>query len=69
MGYLLSFGKNQPFFPSPKLISRIEVWLNEGIDLDPDGQYSERSVGSYSHICNEMFITMGRLLIEEIYWM
>ncbi len=50
------------FFPSPKLIKRIEVWLNEGIDLDPDGQYSERSVGSYSHICNEMFITMGRLL-------
>ena len=50
------------FFPSPKLISRIEVWLNEGIDLDPDGQYSERSVGSYSHVCNEMFITMGRLL-------
>ena len=32
------------------------------IDLDPDGQYSERSVGSYSHVCNEMFITMGRLL-------
>ena len=29
------------FFPSPKLVSRIEVWLNEGIDLDPDGQYSE----------------------------
>ena len=50
------------FFPSPKLVSRIEVWLNEGIDLDPDGQYFERSVGSYSHICNEMFITMGRLL-------
>ena len=31
------------------------------IDLDPDGQYSERSVGS-THVCNEMFITMGRLL-------
>ena len=50
------------FFPSPKLISRIEVWLNEGIDLDPDGQYSERSVGTYSPVCNEMFITMGRLM-------
>ena len=50
------------FFPSPKLIERIGVWLNEGIDLDPDGQYSEKSVGSYSPICNEMFITMGRLL-------
>ena len=50
------------FFPSPKLTSRIKVWLNEGIDLDPDGQYSERSVGTYSHVCNEMFITMGRLL-------
>ena len=50
------------FFPSPKLIDRIEVWLNEGIDLDPDGQYTERSVGGYSPVCDEMFITMGRLL-------
>tara|TARA_B100001175_G_C19501252_1_gene638197 strand:- start:29 stop:1753 length:1725 start_codon:yes stop_codon:yes gene_type:complete len=50
------------FFPSPALIQRINVWLNEGIDLDPDGQYSERSVGDYSPACNEMFITMGHLM-------
>lgn len=50
------------FFPSSALLKRIDVWLNEGIDLDPDGQYSERSVGSYSPVCDEMFITMGRLM-------
>ncbi len=50
------------FFPSAQLIDRIDVWLKEGVDLDPDGQFSERSVGSYSAVCDEMFITMGRLL-------
>ena len=50
------------FFPSSSLLKRIDVWLNEGIDLDPDGQYTERSVGTYSPVCNEMFITMGRLM-------
>lgn len=53
------------FFPSVALEKRIEVWLQEGIDLDPDGQYSEKSVGSYSHVCDEMFITMGRLMGRE----
>ncbi len=53
------------FYPSPALKKRIDVWLNEGIDLDPDGQYTERSVGSYSSICCEMFITMGRLMKRE----
>jgi hypothetical protein len=53
------------FFPSPSLIDRINVWLKEGIDLDPDGQFSERSVGSYSPVCDEMFITMGRLLNRD----
>ncbi len=50
------------FFPSSALLNRIDTWLNEGIDLDPDGQYTERSVGTYSSVCDEMFITMGRLM-------
>ncbi len=49
-------------FPDPKYIERIDRWLAENIDMDPDGQYSEKSVGSYSIICNHSFITMARLL-------
>ena len=53
------------FFPSSTLIDRIETWLSEGVDLDPDGQYTEKSVGAYSPVCNEMFITMGRLMNRD----
>lgn len=50
------------FFPSKKYEDRIDEWLSEGVDFDPDGQYSEKSVGAYSPICDTMFITIGRLL-------
>ena len=50
------------FFPSEKYLNRIGDWLAEGIDLDPDGQYHEKSVAIYSPVCNNMFLTMGRLL-------
>ena len=53
------------FFPSSALVDRIETWLSEGVDLDPDGQYTEKSVGAYSPVCNEMFITMGRLMNRD----
>ncbi|NBS18878.1 MAG: hypothetical protein EBS74_03700 [Flavobacteriia bacterium] len=55
------------FFPNPKFLNRMQDWLAEGIDLDPDGQFTEKSVGSYSSICDEMFITMGRLLKKNAY--
>ena len=50
------------FFPSKRYTDRIDVWLSEGIDLDPDGQYTEQSVSIYSPTCDDMFLTMGRLL-------
>ena len=49
-------------FPSQHYVDRIDEWLSEGIDLDPDGQYVEKSVGVYSPVCNNMFITVARLL-------
>ena len=50
------------FFPDQKYIDRIDEWLGEGIDMDPDGQYTEQSVSIYSPVCDTMFLTIGRLL-------
>jgi len=50
------------FFPSEKYIKRLDEWLAEGIDMDHDGQYTEKSVSIYSPTCDDMFLTMGRLL-------
>lgn len=49
-------------FPNQGLVDRIEEWLNEGIDIDPDGQYTEKSVVVYSPITNQSLITVARLL-------
>jgi hypothetical protein len=54
------------FSPSQKYVDRIDEWLSEGVDIDPDGQYIEKSVGDYSPICDTMFITIGRLLNRPI---
>lgn len=50
------------FFGNEKYLERMDEWLAEGIDVDPDGQYTERSVSIYSPTCNDMFLTIGRLL-------
>ena len=48
-------------FPSEKYAERIDEWLSEGIDLDPDGHYPEKSVSIYSPVCDTMLITISRL--------
>ncbi|MFX0101682.1 MAG: hypothetical protein ACFFCS_19110, partial [Candidatus Hodarchaeota archaeon] len=40
-------------------VKRIDEWLNEEIDIDPDGQYSERSVSIYSPTVDNMLLTTG----------
>jgi hypothetical protein len=49
-------------FPDSRYIHRIEDWLGEGIYIDEDGQYSERSTGIYSRVIDNALITMARLL-------
>ena len=49
-------------FPSARYVDRIDDWLGEGLDIDADGQYSERSTGIYSQVINDALITMARLL-------
>jgi hypothetical protein len=48
-------------YPDAKYIQRIEQWLAEGIYIDADGHYSERS-GVYSGVIDKALITMARLL-------
>jgi len=49
-------------FPNKKYLKRIDEWLREKIDIDPDGQYSEKSTHIYSPLTNRCLITVARLL-------
>ncbi|WP_209329410.1 hypothetical protein [Lunatimonas salinarum] len=46
--------------PDPGYRKRAEQWLAERIDLDPDGQYNERSSYIYSSLSNRVLISTAR---------
>lgn len=48
-------------FPDAKYVQRIDEWLAEGIYMNEDGHYAERS-GIYSAVIDKALITMSRLL-------
>ncbi|GAB3647023.1 hypothetical protein GCM10028791_08260 [Echinicola sediminis] len=48
-------------YPDQKYVNRIDEWLSEGIYMDEDGHYPERSM-NYSDVENNAFIALGRLL-------
>ena len=48
-------------YPDKKYVKRIEDWLSEGVFMDSDGQYPERSC-IYSGVEDGAFLTIGRLL-------
>jgi hypothetical protein len=49
-------------FADPRYVARIDEWLAEGIDVDADGQFSERSTSVYSPTCDRALLTVARLL-------
>jgi len=48
-------------FHDDRYIKRIDEWLAEGIDINEEGQYSERS-RNYSVVINNSLLTIGRIL-------
>lgn len=46
-------------WPDQRYLNRINEWLAEHIDLDPDGQYTEKSTGGYSAIIDRVLITIA----------
>ena len=49
-------------YPDPKLVKRIDAWLAEGVDIDEEGQFTERSTGGYNATCDEAFVIMAHKL-------
>jgi hypothetical protein len=46
-------------FPDKRYVARAEEWLLEHIDIDPDGQYTEKSAGGYTAIVNRVLIDIA----------
>ncbi len=53
-----ALAKLYQIWPDPRYKARAEEWLQEHIDLDPDGQYTEKSAGIYSAIINKALIAI-----------
>ncbi|GAB2633105.1 hypothetical protein [Belliella aquatica] len=51
-------------YPDNRYVNRVNDWLGEGVFIDEDGHYPERSM-NYSAVENEAFITMAKLLDKE----
>jgi hypothetical protein len=53
------------FFPDPRYKSRAEQWLAEKVDIDPDGQYHERSTAVYTPVTNRSLIDIAQKMHYE----
>lgn len=56
-----ALAKINALFPDPGYVRRIDEWLSEGIFIDKDGHYLERSM-IYSEVIDRCLITLAHLL-------
>lgn len=49
-------------FAKDDYVQRIDQWLAEGVDIDQDGQFTERSTYVYNPITDNAFVTMAAKL-------
>lgn len=54
-----ALARTNALFPDHRYVARIDEWLSEGVDIDPDGQFSERSVGIYSGEVDKALISVA----------
>jgi len=56
------------FFPNALYRKRVEQWLAERIDLDPDGQYHERSTAIYTPVSNRTLLDVAKKMnVDSLY--
>lgn len=52
--------KLNELWPDTRYVNRVNEWLGEHIDIDPDGQYTEKSTYGYSAVIDRVLITVSK---------